>query len=98
MLQDFTIKAEYRKQMEGVVHANNTARIQAIACREDNPFVFTLLSCLYEKYGVIALINTSFNAAGEPIVHTKEDALRCAKNMCLDALVYNNQLIENENI
>lgn len=98
MLQDFTIKAEYRKLMEGVVHANNTARIQAIACREDNPFVFALLSCLYEKYGVIALINTSFNAAGEPIVHTKEDALRCAKNMCLDALVYNNQLIENENI
>ncbi len=98
MLQDFTIKSEYRNQMEGVVHANNTARIQTIACLEENPFVFTLLSYLYEKHGIIALINTSFNAAGEPIVHTKDDALRSAKRMGLDALVYNNQLIENENI
>ena len=96
MLQDFTIKAEYCKQMEGVVHANNTARIQTIACREENPFMFALLSYLNEKHGIIALINTSFNSQGEPIVHTADDAISSAKQMKLDALVLNNQLIRNE--
>ena len=82
--------------MEGVVHANNTARIQTIACREENPFMFALLSYLNEKHGIIALINTSFNSQGEPIVHTADDAISSAKQMKLDALVLNNQLIRNE--
>lgn len=98
MLQDFTIKAEYRKQIEGVVHANNTARIQTVACHEENPFMFTQLSYLNEKHGIIALINTSFNSKGEPIVHTGDDAISSAKRMKLDALVLNNQLIRNEDL
>ena len=97
MLQDFTIKKEYHEQLAGVVHANNTARIQTISKENDNPFMFRLLSYLNEEYGIIALINTSFNAQGEPIVHTKSDAFFSAKKMNLDALIYNNQLYRNEN-
>jgi carbamoyltransferase len=89
MLMDFTIKPEYREQMAGVVHANNTARIQTVASESENPFMFHLLSYLYEKYGVLALINTSFNAQGEPIVHTAAQALESAKRMNLDGLVLN---------
>ena len=98
MLQDFTIKPQYRECMAGVVHANNTARIQTIANEEDNPFMYRLLKLLSEKYGVLALINTSFNAQGEPIVHTKSDAFASAKRMHIPALIYNYQLFTNEDL
>ena len=82
--------------MSGVVHANNTARIQTVEEENDNPFMYRLLKYLSDNHGINALINTSFNVQGEPIVHTKDDAFRSAKQMDLGALVFNNQLITNE--
>ena len=98
MLSDFEIKHEFDKDLCGVIHANQTARIQTLESEKDNPFMFALLTYLYDNHGIMALINTSFNAQGEPIVHTKNDALQSTKRMNLDALVFNNQLITNENI
>ena len=98
MLSDFEIKNEFDKDLCGVIHANQTARFQTVETEKDNPFMFALLTYLYENHGIMALINTSFNAQGEPIVHTKNDALQSAKRMKLDALVFNNQLITNENL
>ena len=89
---DFTVREEYRKKIAGVVHANNTARIQTLSCEEENPFMFRLLSYLYEKYGVLALVNTSFNAKGEPIVHTAVQALESAQKMKIDGVVINGKL------
>ena len=89
MLLDFRIIKEKMKEIEGVVHVDDTSRIQTIFNKEDNPFIFDLLTELDEKYNVRALINTSFNIKGEPIVHTIEDAIRSAKNMKLDGLVLN---------
>lgn len=88
MLLDFEIAPEKRKEIEGVVHADGTSRIQTVG-KEDNPYIFALLSLLDEKYGVKALINTSFNVKGEPIVHSTEGAVQSAKNMQLDGLVIN---------
>lgn len=96
MLSDFEIKHEFDNDLCGVIHANQTSRIQTLESRNDNPFMFDLLTYLFENHGVLALINTSFNAQGEPIVHTKDDAFQSAKRMNLDALVYNNQLFKNE--
>lgn len=96
MLSDFEIKHEFDNDLCGVIHANQTARIQTLETRNDNPFMFDLLTYLFENHVVLALINTSFNAQGEPIVHTKDDAFQSAKHMNLDALVYNNQLFKNE--
>ena len=78
--------------MAGVVHTNNSARIQTIANEAENPFMFHLLTHLQQKYGIIALINTSFNAQGEPIVHTAEQALQSARKMNLDGIVINGKL------
>lgn len=95
MLSDFEIKHEFDKDLCGVIHANQTARIQTLESENDNPFMFALLTYLYENHGIMALINTSFNAQGEPIVHTVEDALASAKRMNLDAVVINEQLKVN---
>ncbi len=96
MLADFTIKPECQQILEGVVHSNHTSRIQVITSEKDNPFMYRLLKYMYDNHSVLALINTSFNAQGEPIVHTKDDAFQSAKRMNLDALVFNNQLFRNE--
>lgn len=89
MLLDFPVLKERQNEIAGVVHADGTARFQTIFEKHDNPFLFDLLNYLDEKHQVKALINTSFNAGGEPIVHTMEDAKQSAKKMGLDALVLN---------
>lgn len=98
MLFDFEVKHQFDNEMCGVIHANQTARIQTLESETDNPFMYRLLEYLSEEHGIIALINTSFNSQGEPIVHTKDDAFLSAKTMNLDALVYNNKIIRNEEL
>ncbi|MFP4024960.1 MAG: carbamoyltransferase C-terminal domain-containing protein [Thiohalospira sp.] len=92
MLLEFKIESHKRKEIEGVVHVDGTSRIQTIFNRSDNPFMYDLLKLLDEKHGVKALINTSFNKKGEPIVHSEDDALRSAKEMQLNAVVLNGKL------
>lgn len=89
MLLDFDIPLHRQAELQGAVHVNGTSRIQTIFARADNPFIFELLQYLDTHYNIKALINTSFNAAGEPIVHTAEQALASALKMDIDALVSN---------
>lgn len=89
MLLDFPIKDERKNEIEGVVHVDGTARIQVLRSASQNPFMYALLTLLDQKYGIKALINTSFNKRGMPIVHTTEDAVDAARNMKLDGLVTN---------
>jgi carbamoyltransferase len=91
MLLDFTIKPDFVKDLEGVIHANNTARIQVLYSESENPFMYKLLQYLYQKYKISALINTSFNIQGEPIIQTESDAILSAKKMNLNGLVINHQ-------
>ncbi len=93
MLLDFDIVKDMAEEIEGVVHVDGTSRIQTIFDRSENPYLYDLLILLDEKYNIKALINTSFNTKGKPIVHTKEDAMSSAKNMNLDAVVINGRLL-----
>jgi carbamoyltransferase len=92
MLLDLKIPEEKQHEIPGVIHANGTARIQTLFSKEDNPFLFDLLTILDEQYNVKALINTSFNAKGEPMVHTEADALKSATEMGIDAVVVNGKV------
>jgi len=94
MLLDFDILPEYKQVLEGVTHINGTARIQTVENRDENPFIFDLLTHLWKNHKIYALINTSFNKKGEPIVHTKDGALKSAKNMKLDAVIIDYELIK----
>jgi len=89
MLLDFNIKPDKQAEMSGAVHKNGTARIHTIFNREQNPFLWDLLSLLDEKYNIKALINSPFNAKGEPIVHTEKDALKVANKLGISGLVLN---------
>jgi carbamoyltransferase len=93
MLLDYFVPEAKREGIRGAVHVNGTARMQTIENREENPFIYELLTFL-EEHGVYALINTSFNAAGEPIVHTPEQALASMRSMGLDGLVLNQRWVK----
>jgi carbamoyltransferase len=58
----------------GVVHIDNTGRVQTVTS-ETNGRLYLLLKKFYEKTGIPIILNTSFNVAGEPIVETPSDAL-----------------------
>ncbi len=93
MLINFKVLPQWRDRLRGIVHADGTARIQVLFRRGENPFMWDLLTLVRDKYGVPALINTSFNSRGKPIVHTPGDALTDAGAMGLDALVINGRLV-----
>lgn len=92
MLMNFEILNNRQDEIKGCVHVDNSARIQVIFNQQENPFMYNLLSLLDEKYGIKALINTSFNCSGEPIVHTIDDAINSGKKIGLDALILNGKI------
>lgn len=89
MLLDFSVTPEKQKEIAGAIHVDGTARFQTIFEKNDNPFMFGLLQYLDNNYKIRALINTSFNSQGEPIVHTEQDAFYSANKMDLDRIVFN---------
>ena len=80
------------QQMPSAVHVDNTARIQVLECG-DNELVESVLNHFYLRTGCPALINTSFNQRGEPIVETYDDAFRCFCSTGLSALLMNEVIV-----
>jgi carbamoyltransferase len=94
MLFACDVREQYRALLPAITHVDGTARVQTIDGRE--PFLQALLKEFYRRTGVAALLNTSFNLAGEPIVETPEDAIRVFLSCGLDALVLESALIRKE--
>ncbi len=78
--------------LAGAVHADGTARVQTVTA-DSEPFLHALLSCL-SAHGHVAVVNTSLNRRGEPIVDTAAQALDAARAMRLDALVLGDRLLD----
>ena len=79
----------------GVHQSDGTARAQLLK-KEENPTMWNLIFKFYEKTGVPALLNTSFNLHGEPIVRTVKDALRVFEKSELEVLWLENHIIEKK--
>jgi len=94
MLLDFPVVKEKQAEIAGALHANQTARFQSVSDKNDNQFLYDLLKYLDENFKIKALINTSFNTHGKPLVHTTEDTWAAAKKMKLDGLVINGKFQE----
>jgi carbamoyltransferase len=74
-----------REIAPAIVHVDGSARPQPVTAGL-NPKFHALLSLFASLTGVPILLNTSFNAAGEPIVCTPSDALRTFLATGLDLL------------
>ena len=79
------VRAKYQEQLQAITHVDGSARIQTVK-REQNEFLYDLLTEM-EKIGKIpVLLNTSFNIKGNPILTTIKDALYVLDNTELDAV------------
>jgi carbamoyltransferase len=65
-----------RSEIPAVTHVDYSARIQTVHV-DTNPRYHALISAFKARTGCPAIVNTSFNVRGEPIVGTPEDAFRC---------------------
>ena len=91
ILVDHT-KPEYLEQLQNVTHVNGTARVQTVDKRWNKLF-FELIEAFEKETGIGALLNTSFNKKGMPIVETPQEALALFQESALDVLVLNHTLV-----
>ena len=82
-------------RLPAVTHVDGSARVQTVH-RETNPRFHALLTTFRAQTGCPALVNTSFNVRGEPIVCTPDDAWRCFMGTDLDWLAIGNFLLKKE--
>lgn len=80
------VKNGVAARMPAVIHADGTARIQTVR-PGNNPFYHAVIEAFYQRTGVPAVLNTSFNIRGEPIAYTPQDAIETFKRANLSALV-----------
>lgn len=80
------VKEEWREKLVSITHVDNTARVQTIT-REQNEFLYDLITEFEKKTGVGVLLNTSFNVNGKPILSTYNDAFNVFKNTQMDKLI-----------
>ncbi len=75
----------FARRYPSAVHLDGTTRPQLVT-RAGAPRLHELLARLHARDGTAAVINTSFNRHGEPIVHSPEDAIRSFLASDIDAL------------
>lgn len=86
MLINCSASGSAMKPLAGVIHVDNTARPQVLdGVLAGGPYA-ALLKEMENRTGHAAIICTSFNPAGQPIVYTPEDAYHAAVQMGLDLL------------
>ena len=93
MLYSLTVKDGRKKELGAITHKDGTCRIQTVN-KKINDKVTTLLNKFKEVSGIPAILNTSFNDNGEPIVESPEDAICSFQNMDIDYLVIGNFLVK----
>ncbi len=81
------VRPEAHSRIEAGTHPyDKTVRPQFVSFKEA-PHYHDLISAFYRLTGIPALLNTSFNLHGEPIVDTIADAIRTFENSGLDHLL-----------
>lgn len=90
MLRFLPVREDKKKLISGVVHVDDTARVQLVA-PESN--FGRMIEAYRKQSGLPMVLNTSFNLAGEPIVGSPIDAFRSFFTSSIDALVLGNYLI-----
>ena len=84
-----------RSEIPAVTHVDYSARIQTIN-RQDQPLYYDTIDNFFKKTGCPAIINTSFNVRGEPLVCSPEDAFKCFMRTEMDYLMMGSFLLDKK--
>lgn len=93
MVIAFEANEKLRSDAPAVVHVDGTSRVQFVD-GDILPLYHGLISEFEKLTGVGALLNTSFNVKGEPIVCTVRDALRTFWSTGLDVLAIGDFIVK----
>ena len=92
MLGAWPVAPAWRDHLRGVLHLDGSVRAQVVPEDGENAWLAELLRTLWRRHGIPALINTSFNGPGRPIVQRHEDAVPEARRLGLDSVVVHGSL------
>ena len=84
-------------KMPATTHVDGTSRLQTVNA-EQNLLLHQLLKDFFSATGVPALINTSLNTAGMPIVCSPQDAISCFLESEIDLLVLGKSVIGRDHV
>ncbi|WP_216207402.1 carbamoyltransferase family protein [Amycolatopsis aidingensis] len=85
MLFVHDVRPEWRDRIPAVTHVDGTARIQTVDAAAE-PLLARLLAEFDARTGLPAVVNTSLNTAGRPMVDDPRDALECFGSAPVDLL------------
>lgn len=95
MTMSYKVTDKGEKDLAAAIHVDNSCRPQIVMEKENSDY-FDLIKSFEEKSGVGAVLNTSFNMHGEPIVRTPKEALDSFKRSGLDALILENYVVRKK--
>jgi len=94
MMVSFDTTPRGRRELVAALHAaDGTCRPQCVI-RAWNPDYHALISAFADRTGVGAVLNTSFNLHGEPIVMSATDAIQTVERSGLRYLILEDYLLE----
>ncbi len=85
MTMAYKVSETYREQLAGVMSIDGTCRPQIVGDDDDGPFA-EVLRLARKHWGVAAVLNTSFNIHGEPLVCSPDQAADVFLRSGADAL------------
>ncbi|WP_353125158.1 carbamoyltransferase family protein [Parapedobacter pyrenivorans] len=80
-----------RSPLPAVTHVDYSSRIQTVTSRDG--LFFKLLKTFDAMTGCPAILNTSFNTDGQPIVCSPRDAIQCFWSTDIDVLAIGNRIV-----
>jgi carbamoyltransferase len=90
-----TVKQCWRRAFGSAIHVDATARAQTVTSQQ-NPWLYEVLTEFHRLSGYGALLNTSFNSKGEPMVASVADALSIFFTTDIDCLLVENWLFRKQ--
>ncbi len=93
MLLIAKVKEDKQRIVPAITHVDGTARVQTVT-KKDNGRYYDLIKEFHSITKIPVILNTSFNIAGEPIVETPADAIRCFMSTEMDYLCIEDYFIE----
>jgi len=93
MLYVVPVKPCKQSVLPAITHVDGTGRLQTVF-RDANPRYYQLIERFGQATGVPAVLNTSFNLKGEPIVNTPANAYNTFSKSEMDMLVLGNFVVE----
>ncbi|MCG3770069.1 MAG: nebramycin 5' synthase [Nitrosomonadaceae bacterium] len=95
MLLAAYVKPGKAELVPAITHVDNTARVQTVT-RDINERYYDLINAFARRTGIPMVLETSFNVAGEPIVETPDDAIRCFFSTDIDVLCIDRFLLSKK--